>query len=145
MLGPICRYIRRTVLSRNHFWSYDFVMDRTHDGKPIKILELIDEDSRHCLALGVDRSIRSDDVLYSLSNQFLVYGIPEHICSDNGLEFTAKAIRGVERIGVKKAFIEPGSLLENGYNEGFNGKLRDELLNGEVFYTIKEAKVLIEN
>jgi transposase InsO family protein len=121
-------------------------MDRTHDGRPIKILTLIDEYSRHCLALEVDRSIKSDDVLHTLSNLFLIYGIPENIRSDNGPEFTAKAVRRwLGRIGVKTAFIEPGSPRENGYNESFNGKLRDELLNGEIFYNIKEAKVVIEN
>jgi len=121
-------------------------MDRTHDGKPIKILTLIDEYSRHCLALEVDRSIKSDDVLYSLSSLFLIYGIPENIRSDNGPEFTAKAVRRwLKRMGVKTAFIGPRSSWENGYNESFNGKLRDELLNGEIFYNIKEAKVLIEN
>ena len=92
------------------------------------------------------RSIKSDDVLHSLSNLFLVYGIPENIRSDNGPEFTARAVRRcLERIGVKTAFIEPGSPRENGYNESFNGKLRDELLNREIFYNLKEAKVLIEN
>ena len=104
-------------------------MDRTHDGRPIKILTLIDEYSRHCLALKVDRSIKSDDVLDSLSTLFLIHGIPEHIRSDNGPEFTAKMVRGwLDKIGVKTAFIEPGSPWENGYNESFNGKLRDELL-----------------
>ena len=138
--------VRLRPTHRNHVWSYDFVMDRTHDGKPIKILTLIDEYSRECLALVVDRSIKSDDVLHCLSNQFLFYGIPEHIRSDNGPEFTAKAVREwLGRIGVKTAFIEPGSPWENGYNESFNGKLRDELLNGEIFYNMKEAKVLIEN
>jgi putative transposase len=84
--------------------------------------------------------------LHSLSNLFLIYGIPENIRSDNGPEFTAKAVRGwLERLGVRTAFIEPGSPWENGYNESFNGKLRDELLNGEIFYNLKEAKVLIEN
>ena len=137
--------VRLRPTHRNHVWSYDFVMDRAHDGRPIKILTLIDEYSRQCLALEVDRSIKSDDVLHSLSNQFLIYGIPENIRSDNGPEFTAKAVRGwLERIGVKTAFIEPGSPWENGYNESFNGKLRDELLNGEIFYNIKEAKFLIE-
>ena len=138
--------VRLRPTHRNHVWSYDFVMDRTHDGKPIKILTLIDEYSRECLALVVDRSIKSDDVLHCLSSQFLFYGIPEHIRSDNGPEFTAKAVREwLGRIGVKTAFIEPGSPWENGYNESFNGKLRDELLNGEIFYNMKEAKVLIEN
>jgi putative transposase len=138
--------IRLRPAHRNHVWSYDFVMDRTHYGRPIKILTLIDEYSRHCLALVVDRSIKSDDVLHTLSNLFLIYGIPENIRSDNGSEFTAKAVRRwLQRIGVKTAFIEPGSPWENGYNESFNGKLRDELLNREVFYNIKEAKVVIEN
>ena len=134
--------VRLRPTHRNHI----FVMDRTHDGRPIKILTLIDEYSRRCLALEVDRSIKSDDVLHCLSAQFLIHGLPEHIRSDNGSEFTAKAVRGwLERIGVKTAFIEPGSPWENGYNESFNGKLRDELLNREIFYNINEAKVLIEN
>jgi transposase InsO family protein len=138
--------VRLRPTHRNHVWSYDFVMDRTHDGKPIKILTLIDEYSRYCLALVVDRIIKSDDVLHNLSNLFLIYGIPEHIRSDNGPEFTAKAVRKwLERIGVRTAFIEPGSPWENGYNESFNSKLRDELLNREIFYNIKEAKVIIEN
>ena len=126
--------VRLRPTHRNHVWSYDFVMDRTHDGRPIKILTLIDEYSRRCLALEVDRSIKSDDVLHCLSTQFLIHGLPEHIRSDNGSEFTAKAVRGwLERIGVKTAFIEPGSPWENGYNESFNGKLRNELLNREIF------------
>ena len=138
--------VRLRPSHRNHVWSYDFVMDRTHDGRPIKILTLIDEYTRQCLALVVARSIKSDDVLHSLSNLFLIYGIPGNIRSDNGPEFTAKAVRNwLERIGVKTAFIEPGSPWENGYNESFNGKLRDELLKREIFYNLKEAKVLIEN
>lgn len=138
--------VRLRSTHRNHVWSYDFVMDRTHDGRPIKILTLIDEYSRNCLALVVDRSIKSDDVLHSLSNLFLIYGIPENIRSDNGPEFTAKAVRRwLERIGIKTAIIEPGSPLENGYKESFNGKRRDELLNREIFYNIKEARVVIEN
>ena len=107
-------------------------------------MTLIDEYSRHCLGLVVDRSIKSDNVLYRLSNLFLIYGVPENIRSDNGPEFIAKAVRKwLERIGVKTAFIESGSPWENGYNESFNGKLRDELLNREIFYNLKEAKVLI--
>ena len=98
------------------------------------------------MALVVDRKIKSDDVLHNLSNLFLIYVIPEHIRSDNGAEFTAKAVRRwLERIGVRTAFIEPGSPWENGYNESFNGKLRDEFLNREIFYNLNEAKVLIEN
>ena len=138
--------VRLRPTHRNHVWSYDFVMDRTHYGMPIKILTLIDEYSRYCLALDVEHSIKSDDVLHTLSNLFLVYGIPENIRSDNGPEFTARAVRRwLQRVGVKTAFIEPGSPWENGYNESFNGKLRDELLNGEIFYNLKEAKVVIEN
>jgi putative transposase len=126
--------IRLRPNHRNHVWSHDFVMDRTQDGKPIKILTLIDEHSSYCLVLVVDRRIRSDDVLHTLSNLFLVYGIPDNIRSDNGPEFTAKAVhRWLRRFGVHTAFIEPGSPWENGYNESFNGKFRDELLNREIF------------
>jgi len=137
--------VRLRPTHRNHVWSYDFVMDSTHNGRPIKILTVIDEYSRECLAIVVDRKIKSDDVLYCLSDLFLLHGIPEHIRSDNGPEFTAKVVRKwLERIGVRTLFIEPGSPWENGYNESFNGKLRDEVLNREVFYNLKEAKVIIE-
>ena len=120
-------------------------MDRTHDGRPIKIMTVIDEYSRECLALLVDRKIKSNDVLFCLSDLFLIYGVPDHIRSDNGPEFTAKLVREwLERIGSKTLFIEPGSPWENGYNESFNGKLRDELLNREIFYNLKEAQVMIE-
>jgi transposase InsO family protein len=121
-------------------------MDRTDDGRPIKILTVIDEYSRECLALVVDRKISGDDVLYCLGDLFLTYGIPEHIRSDNGPEFTSKMVRKwLEHLGTRTAFIEPGSPWENGYNESFNGKLRDELLNREIFYNLREAKVLNEN
>ena len=120
-------------------------MDRTQNGCPIKILTVIDEYSRECLPIVVDRKIKSDDVLYCLSDLFLLHGIPEHVRPDNGPEFTANVVRKwLERIGVKTLFIELGSPWENGYNESFNGKLRDEGLNGEVFYNMKEAKVIIE-
>jgi len=120
-------------------------MDRTHDGRAIKIMTVIDEYTRECLAILVDRRIRSDDVLDCLTDLFLGYGPPEHIRSDNGAEFTAKVVRKwLANLGVKTLFIEPGSPWENGYNESFNGKLRDELLNGEIFYTLKEAQSLIE-
>jgi len=137
--------IRLRPTHRNHVWSYDFLMDRTHDGRSIKILTVIDEFSRECLAILADRHIRADDVLHCLTDLFIEHGVPEHIRSDNGPEFTAKAVRNwLGRIGVKTLFIEPGSPWENGYNESFNGKLRDELLNREVFYSQKEAQVLIE-
>jgi transposase InsO family protein len=132
-------------MHRNHVWSYDFVADRTHDGRPIKVLTVIDEYSRECLTMVVERRLQSDDVLSCLTELFVKYGPPEHIRSDNGSEFTAKVVRQwLKRLGVKTLFIEPGSPWENGYIESFNGKLRDELLNGEIFYTLKEAQVLIE-
>jgi transposase InsO family protein len=120
-------------------------MDRTYDGRPIKIMTVIDEYSRESLAIVVDRKIKSDDVLFCLSDLFLIHGVPDHIRSDNGPEFTARMVRDwLKRIGVKTLFIEPGSPWENGYNESFNGKLRDELLNREIFYNLKEAQAMIE-
>jgi len=130
---------------RNHVWSYDFVAARTHDGRPLRMLTVIDEYSRECLAIVVDRRLSSDDVLHCLTKLFITQGTPEHIRSDNGSEFTATAVRvWLGRVGVQTLYIEPGSPWENGYNESFNGKLRDELLNREIFYTLKEAQVLIE-
>jgi putative transposase len=137
--------VRLRPTHRNHVWSYDFVADRTRDGRAIKILTVIDEYSRESLAIVVARKIKSDDVLHCLTDLFVKYEPPEHIRSDNGPEFTAKAVRNwLGRIGVKTLFIEPGSPWENGYNESFNGKLRDEVLNREIFYTLKEAQVIIE-
>jgi putative transposase len=138
--------IRLRPTHRNHVWAYDFVSCRTYDGRPIKILTVIDEYTRECLTLVVERRLRSDDVLHCLTDLFVTHGIPEHIRSDNGPEFTAKAVRRwLGKIGVSTMYIEPGSPWENGYNESFNGKLRDELLNGEIFYTLKEAQVIIES
>ena len=109
------------------------------------MLTVIDEFTRECLAIEVARRLRHDDVLQVLAELFTRHGPPDHIRSDNGSEFTAIAVREwLPRLGVKTLYIEPGSPWENGYNESFNGKLRDELLNGEIFYTLKEAKVLIE-
>jgi putative transposase len=109
------------------------------------MLTVIDEYTRESLAIVVARKIKSDDVLHCLTDLFVKHGPPEHIRSDNGPEFTARAVRHwLGRIGVKTMFIEPGSPWENGYNESFNGKLRDEVLNGEIFYTLKEAQVIIE-
>jgi transposase InsO family protein len=130
---------------QDHVWSYDFMIDRTADGRTFKILNIIDEHTRECLAILVARRIRNQDVIDLLFHLFIFRGIPEHIRSDNGPEFTAKAVRRwLNRLGVKALFIEPGSPWENGYIESFNGKLRDELLNCEIFYTLTEAKVLIE-
>jgi putative transposase len=129
----------------DHVWSYDFTTVRTADGRALRILNIIDEYTRQCLATLVKQRITSEDVIYQLFNLFIFRGMPEHIRSDNGPEFIARAIRRwLNRLGVKTLFIEPGSPWENGYIESFNGKLRDELLNRETFYTLIEAKVLIE-
>jgi putative transposase len=130
---------------KDHVWSYDFMVYRTANGRPFRILTILDEYTRECLAILADRRITSQDVTDKLFQLFVFRGVPEHIRSDNGPEFTAKAIRSwLNRMGVKTLFIEPGSPWENGYIESFNGKLRDELLNREVFTTLMEAKVLIE-
>lgn len=129
----------------NHVWAYDFVQDRTWDGKAMKMLTVVDEFSRECLAIVTERKLNSQNVLETLSELFIRHGPPAHIRSDNGGEFQAKLVREwLKRLRVKTLFIEPGSPWENGYNESFNGKLRDELLNGEIFYTLKEAQILIE-
>ena len=136
--------IRLRPEHKDHVWSYDFVASRTADGRAFKILIILDEYTRECMAILVERRLTSEDVIDQLFNLFVLRGIPEHIRSDNGPEFTAKAIRKwLARMGVKALFIEPGSPWENGYIESFNGKLRDELLNREIFTTLTEAKVLI--
>jgi putative transposase len=137
--------IRLRPEHQDHVWSYDFVTARTADGRAFRMLTIIDEYTRECLAILVERRLTSEDVIDQLFNLFILRGIPEHIRSDNGPEFTAKAMRKwLERLDVKTLFIEPGSPWENGYIESFNGKLRDELLNREIFTTLFEAKVLIE-
>lgn len=137
--------IRLRPQRRHHVWAYDFVADRTHDGKPLRILTIIDEYSRECLALVVARRLRSDDVLQTLTDLFVAHGSPDYIRSDNGPECCAKAVRAwLRQVGVTTLYIAPGSPWENGYNESFNGTLRNELLNGELLYTLWEAQVLIE-
>jgi transposase InsO family protein len=137
--------IRLRPEHKDHVWSYDFVTARTSDGRPFKMLTIVDEYTRECLAILVERCITSEDVINQLYTLFLTRGVPEHIRSDNGPEFTARAVRSwLAEMGVKTLFIEPGSPWENGYIESFNGKLRDELLNREIFTTLTEAKVLIE-
>jgi len=137
--------VRLRASHPNHVWSYDFVMDKTHDGRPFRTLNIIDEFTRESLAIKVKRSLKSEDVLESLTELFCTKGIPDHIRSDNGSEFSANQVRKwLNELGVKTLFIEPGSPWENGYIESFNGKLRDELLNREIFYTLEEAKILIE-
>jgi len=135
--------VRLRPTHRNHVWSYDFVFERTDDGRVIKLLNVIDEFTRECLTIRVGRNFTAADVLYTLADLFLEYGLPEHIRSDNGPEFVARAVREwLGDLGVKTLFIEPGSPWENGYIESFNSRLRDELLNGEVFTTIEEARIL---
>jgi len=130
---------------KDHVWSYDFMIDRTANGRPFKILNIIDEFTRECLSSFVARKITTQDVIDQLFHLFVFRGIPDHIRSDNGPEFTARSIRKwLNRLGVKTLFIEPGSPWENGYIESFNGKLRDELLDREIFTTLEEAVVLIE-
>ena len=130
---------------KDHVWAYDFVHARTHDGQPLRMLVMVDEYTRECLAIDVARRLTSDDVLERLAWSFATRGVPQFIRSDNGSEFTAQAVRDwLARVDVKTLYIEPGSPWENGYVESFNGKLRDELLNREIFYTLLEARVLIE-
>lgn len=137
--------VRKRPEYKNHVWSYDFVSERTKNGRAIKMLTVIDEYSRECLAIEVRRKLNSKNVIEVLGNLFLERGTPEFIRSDNGPEFIAKELKKwIIKLGVQPLYIEPGSPWENGYIESFNGKLRDELLNGEIFYTLLEAKVIIE-
>ena len=137
--------IRLRAERPDHVWSYDFVADRTHNGKAYRMLCIIDEFTREALAIRVARRLNSIDVIEALCDLFIVRGIPAHIRSDNGPEFIAAALREwIAAVGAKTAYIEPGSPWENGYVESFNDKLRDELLNGEIFYTLAEAKIVIE-
>ncbi len=137
--------IRLRPERRNHVWSYDFVEAQTQDGRKVRLMTLIDEFTRECLAIRVARRINSLGVLETMADAMLARGIPEHIRSDNGPEMTAKIVRSwLANVGAKTLYIEPGSPWENGYCESFNRKLRDELLNGEIFCSLKEAKVLIE-
>lgn len=137
--------VRLRPTHKGHVWAYDFVEDRTHARSKIRMLTLIDEFSRECLVIEVARTLNSQDVLHCLARLFVEHGPPQHIRSDSGGEFTAQAVRDwLQRLEVKTLFIEPGSPWENGCNESFNGKLRDELLNREIFYSLKEARILIE-
>ena len=129
----------------NHVWSYDFMSARTHEGRTLRLLTLLDEYTRECLAIRVERRMGSQQIIEALSDVMLWRGIPEQIRSDNGPEFIAKELRQwLANLGTGTLYIEPGSPWENGYCESFNGKLRDECLNGEIFYSLKEAQVVIE-
>lgn len=129
----------------NHVWSYDFVAEKTHDGRTIKILNIIDEFTRECLASHVARRIRAQDVILILADLFLQRGCPQFVRSDNGPEFIARKLVGwMKKLEVQPLFIAKGSPWENGYCESFNGKMRNELLNGEIFFSLLEAKIMIE-
>ena len=129
----------------DHVWSYDFVHCRTDDGKAFRTLNIIDEYSRECLSIRVGRKLNSGNVIDALSDLFILRGIPSFIRSDNGPEFVAQAVQDwIKVVGDKTAYIEPGSPWENGYCESFNTRFRDEFLNGEISYSLREAQILIE-
>jgi putative transposase len=130
----------------NHVWSYDFVEDRTHDGRKYRMLNVIDEFTHECLAIRVARKLKATDVIDLLADLFILRGVPGHIRSDNGPEFVAKAVQAwITAVGAKTAYIAPGSPQANGFIESFNARLRDELLDGEIFYSLREAQVVIES
>lgn len=137
--------IRLRPEHRNHVWSYDFVEDRTHDGRKYRMLNVIDEFTHEYIAIRVARKLKAVDVIDVLSDLFILRGVPGHVRSDNGPEFVAKAVQEwIAAVGAKTAYIAPGSPWENGYVESFNARMRDELLNGEIFYSLKEAQIIIE-
>ena len=130
---------------RDHVWSYDFVHHRTDDGRAFRALNIIDEYGRECLAIRVKRKLNSIDVIDVLTDLFILRGVPAYIRSDNGPEFIAEAVQNwIRAVGAKTAYIVPGSPWENGYIESFNARFRDELLNGEIFYSLREAQIVIE-
>jgi transposase InsO family protein len=130
----------------NHVWSFDFVQDRTHDGRLFRTLNIIDEFTKDSLVIRVKRKLNSTDVVDALTGIFILRGPPDYIRFDNGAALIAKKVRAwIGAVGAKTAFIEPGSTWENGNCESFNARFRDELLNGEVFYSIREAQILIES
>jgi len=137
--------VRLRPQHKDHVWAYDFVEDATRDGRSLRLLTVVDEYTRECLSIDVARRLNSESVLERLASLFVYRGVPRFLRSDNGPEFTAKAVRDwLARIGVGTLFIQPGSPWENGYVESFNGKLQDELLKRELFHTLKEAQVLVE-
>ena len=137
--------IRLRAERPNHVWSYDFVHHRTHDGRAFRMLNIVDEFTRECLAIRVARKLKSTDVIGVLSDLFLIRGVPAYVRSDNGPEFVAEAVqKWIGAVGASTAYITPGSPWENGYVESFNARLRDELLNGEIFCSLREAQIIIE-
>ena len=141
-MAAACDCGQRTAIT----WSYDFVEDRTHDGRKYRLLNIVDEYTHECLAIRVSRRLKSSDVIDVLSDLFILRGVPGFIRSDNGPEFVAQAVQDwIAAVGAKTAYIAPGSPWENGYIESFNARLRDELLDGEIFYSLKEAQIIIES
>ena len=137
---------RRRAKYIDHVWSYDFAMDTTQDGRRLKVMPVLDEYSRECLALQIERSITAEDVVETLARLFTERGEPAYIRSDNGSEFTAEVIkRWLAASGIETLYIEPGAPWENAYSESFISRMRDELLNREVFADLKEAKVLAKD
>jgi putative transposase len=149
------RKLRRTGLSTaqrqraahsNHVWSWDFVEDQTENGTRFRILTLIDEFTRECLAMHIAWSVRAVDVITVIEGAIERYGMPEHIRSDNGPEFIAYAIQDwLEQNQIKAIYIQPGAPWENGHIESFHDKLRDECLNREIFGSLPEAKIVFES
>lgn len=138
--------VRLRAERRNHVWSYDFVEDRTHEGRKYRMLNIVDEFTHECLTIRIDRKLKSADVIDALSDLIILRGAPEYVRSDNGPEFIAEAVKAwIAAIGAKTAYIAPGSPWENGFVESFNARLRDELLNGEIFYSLAEARIVIES
>lgn len=133
--------VRRRAEHKDHVWAWDFIHDHTSDGRPLKLLSIVDEYTRECLALEVGRGMTAEQVVEVLAELFLLRGVPAHIRSDNGPEFIARAIRGwLDRTGVECLYIEPGSPWENGYVESFHSGLRDELLACEEFLDLADAR-----
>jgi putative transposase len=138
-------WVRLQPERANHVWSYDFLSAMTRDGRTLRMLTLIDEYTRESLAIRVARRLGRYEVIEALADVMLFRGTPEHIRSDNGQEFAAKELKQwLAKLGTGTLYIEPGSPWENGYCESFNGKLRDECLSGEIFYSLKKAQILIE-
>jgi len=136
---------RRQAEHRDHVWAWDFVFDRTTSGSTLKWLSVVDEYTRECLALKVDRSITSEDVIDTLAELFAMRGVPKCIRSDNGPEFVARAIRQwTEQLAIEILYIEPGSPWQNGYAESFHSRLRDEFLATEVFESVAAARKLTQ-
>jgi putative transposase len=135
--------LHRRAEQKDHVWAWDFVFDHTTSGSQLKWLSIVDEHTRECLALKVDRSITSEDVIDTLAELFAMRGVPKCIRSDNGPEFIAQAIRRwLDQVDVEALYIEPGSPWENGYVESFHSRLRDEFLALEVFESLSAAKTL---